>query len=115
VVGKATPFHCTVDPGRNPDPFTASVNAGPPAVAEFGLKPWTISAWEPLTISTTGTLSPLLEAPFELSVIVPLYIPGASISIAAGFKITPRLAGVTPSSDGVTVNQLPPLEVFKDT
>jgi hypothetical protein len=38
VVGRADPFHCTVDPLTNPDPFTVRVNAAPPAVAEFGLR-----------------------------------------------------------------------------
>src|ERR1039458_4075401 len=38
VVVSAEPFHCTVDPDTNPVPFTVSVNAGPPAVAENGLR-----------------------------------------------------------------------------
>jgi len=38
VVGKAVPFHCTVDPVTNPVPLTVSVNAGIPAVADGGLK-----------------------------------------------------------------------------
>ena len=38
VVGRADPFHCTVDPLTNPDPFTVRVNAAPPAAAEFGLR-----------------------------------------------------------------------------
>jgi hypothetical protein len=38
VAGRADPFHCTVDPLTNPDPFTVRVNAAPPAVAEFGLR-----------------------------------------------------------------------------
>ena len=38
VVGRADPFHCTVDPLTNPDPFTVRVNAAPPAVAKAGLR-----------------------------------------------------------------------------
>jgi hypothetical protein len=38
VVGSAAPFHCTVDPPTNPDPFTVSVKALLPAVAVEGLK-----------------------------------------------------------------------------
>jgi len=34
----ADPFHCTVDPGTNPVPFTVKVNPTPPAGAELGLK-----------------------------------------------------------------------------
>lgn len=39
VVDIAEPFHCTVDPARNPEPFTANVSAGPPAAAELGFRP----------------------------------------------------------------------------
>jgi hypothetical protein len=39
VVDSALPFHCTVDPLTNPAPLTVSVNADPPAVAAFGLRP----------------------------------------------------------------------------
>jgi hypothetical protein len=38
VVEMADPFHCTVDPLTNPEPFTVRVNAGAPAAAEFGLR-----------------------------------------------------------------------------
>jgi hypothetical protein len=38
VVETVDPFHCTLDPLTNPDPFTVKVNAAPPAVAEFGLR-----------------------------------------------------------------------------
>lgn len=37
-MGKKEPFQSTLAPETNPDPFTVSVNAGPPAVAELGLK-----------------------------------------------------------------------------
>ncbi|MGA2113575.1 MAG: hypothetical protein ABSH56_02355 [Bryobacteraceae bacterium] len=37
VVARAVPFHCTVHPLTNPDPFTVSVKAFPPAVADEGL------------------------------------------------------------------------------
>lgn len=33
------PFQSTVAPERKPEPLTARVNAGPPAVAELGLSP----------------------------------------------------------------------------
>ena len=36
VVGRAEPFHRTVEAPANPLPFTVSVNAGPPACAEDG-------------------------------------------------------------------------------
>jgi hypothetical protein len=39
VVGSADPFHCTIDPATNPEPFTAIVNIGPEAVEEPGFKP----------------------------------------------------------------------------
>jgi hypothetical protein len=70
--------------------------------------------WEPLMVSATGILTPLLAAPVDVRVMLPLYVPGASTVIAAGFNNTPKLAGVTPSGEGVTINQLPPLEVFTD-
>jgi hypothetical protein len=38
VVVRLDPFHCTVEVLTNPVPFTVSVNAGPPAYAEFGLR-----------------------------------------------------------------------------
>jgi hypothetical protein len=38
VVANADPFHSTVDPLRNPDPFTVKINADPPAATEFGLR-----------------------------------------------------------------------------
>ena len=36
VVARADPFHWTTALEEKPLPVTASVNAGPPAVAEFG-------------------------------------------------------------------------------
>jgi hypothetical protein len=39
VVESDEPFHCTVDPTRNPEPFTTTVSAGPPAVPELGFRP----------------------------------------------------------------------------
>jgi hypothetical protein len=38
VVEIAVPFQSTVAPERNPVPFTVSVKAGPPAVAEVGFR-----------------------------------------------------------------------------
>ncbi len=38
VVVSAAPFHCTAAPERKLVPFTVSVNAAPPAVAEVGLR-----------------------------------------------------------------------------
>jgi hypothetical protein len=38
VVANADPFHSTVDPFTNPDPFTVNINAAPPAAAEIGLR-----------------------------------------------------------------------------
>jgi hypothetical protein len=38
VVETVDPFHCTVDPLTNAEPFTVSVNVGAPAAAEFGLR-----------------------------------------------------------------------------
>jgi hypothetical protein len=38
VVVRFDPFHCTTEPLMKPVPVTASVNAGPPAVAETGLR-----------------------------------------------------------------------------
>jgi hypothetical protein len=38
VVGSAVPFQSTVAPERKPVPLTVSVKAGPPAVAEVGLR-----------------------------------------------------------------------------
>jgi hypothetical protein len=38
VVEMVDPFHCTLAPLRNPEPFTVRVNAGVPAAAEFGLR-----------------------------------------------------------------------------
>ena len=38
VVVNAVPPHLTVSPKTNPVPFTVSVNAPPPAVAEAGLR-----------------------------------------------------------------------------
>jgi hypothetical protein len=40
VVVTAAPFHSTTDPFTNPAPFRVSVNAGPPAIAELGLRPF---------------------------------------------------------------------------
>jgi hypothetical protein len=37
VVVRLLPFHCTTDPVVNPEPFTVSVKAAPPAVRELGL------------------------------------------------------------------------------
>src|ERR1700686_759359 len=39
LVASDEPFHCTVEPLRNPEPLTVSVNVGPPAEAKFWLKP----------------------------------------------------------------------------
>ncbi len=38
VVTSAAPFHCTAAPERKPVPLTVSVNAGPPALTEAGLR-----------------------------------------------------------------------------
>jgi hypothetical protein len=38
VVANAEPFHCTLVPETNPAPFTVRLKAGPPAVAEEGLR-----------------------------------------------------------------------------
>ena len=38
VVGSADPFHWAMAPPKNPVPFTVSVKAGPPEVAESGLR-----------------------------------------------------------------------------
>ena len=37
MVWRGLPFQRTSEPGTNPDPFTVSVNAGPPTSAEVGL------------------------------------------------------------------------------
>ena len=37
-VGRAAPFHCALDPGPKPVPFTVSVNPVEPAVVAAGFK-----------------------------------------------------------------------------
>jgi hypothetical protein len=39
VVVRSVPFHLTTEPEMKLIPFTVSVKAGPPAVAEEGLRP----------------------------------------------------------------------------
>jgi len=38
AVGRLELFHRTIDPGMKLLPFTVSVNAGPPALADVGLR-----------------------------------------------------------------------------
>jgi hypothetical protein len=45
VVDKGLPFHVTTVPELNPEPFTVSVKAEPPAIVEFGERLLSVSAW----------------------------------------------------------------------
>jgi hypothetical protein len=56
--------HCMTEPLTNPDPFTVSEKAGPPAVAEAGLKlVITGAAVPPLTTAVIFSLVSKGEAP----------------------------------------------------
>src|ERR1700681_3858745 len=76
VVARGDPFHCTVEPERNPVPVTVSVKAGPPAVTELGamavIATEGVIAWLRMAIAAgafptaegepgTGVKAPLLE------------------------------------------------------
>ena len=39
VVGRSAPFHCTVELGTNPLPFTVNEKLGAPAIADAGTSP----------------------------------------------------------------------------
>jgi len=75
VVERAVPFHCATAPLAKLLPFTVSVNAALPAIAEFGLRE---------EITGGGALivngKPLLVTPPESTVTVAL--PWAAISAA---------------------------------
>jgi hypothetical protein len=80
VVVSAVPFHCAVEELKKSVPLTVSVKAGPPAVAEAGLR---------LVIVGTGTATvtwTALEALPTVLATVMLAVPGAAI----------RFAGTTP-------------------
>jgi hypothetical protein len=63
VVVSGVPFHCTVAPVRKPVPLTVRVNAGPPAVAEVGLRLEMTGVGTPIGRATPGeALPPLLIA-----------------------------------------------------
>lgn len=106
VVDNGTPFHSTTALERKPDPFTASIKGGPPAMAKGGRRPEILGA-DIATLIVTGTLSGLLTAPAEAIAIEPLYAPGAN---PAAFTETVRAAPVVPLA-GLTDSQLPPLVV----
>ncbi len=76
VVVSGMPFHCTVAPEKKPVPFTVSVNAGPPAVAEVGLK---------LEMTGVGTVigrAIPAEALPPLLIAVMVALPGSEIRLA---------------------------------
>src|ERR1019366_3014156 len=76
VVGNGVPFHRIAAPATKPVPLTFRVNAGPPAVAELGLR---------LEIEGTGgvtaKVSALEGALAELTTVM-LALPGATIRLA---------------------------------
>jgi hypothetical protein len=80
VVSNVLLFQTTVDPARNPEPFTVSVSAGPPAVTELGLKLLSVGRGAPMLKVTE-----LEVAPPRLTTLTSA-APGAAI----------RLAGTTP-------------------
>src|SRR5947209_20338269 len=52
VPESATPFHCTIEPGTNPVPFTVSVNAAPAAFVEDGARLVIAGRWPPIVNET---------------------------------------------------------------
>jgi hypothetical protein len=75
VVVSAVPFHCTVEELKKSVPLTVSVKAGPPAVAEAGLR---------LVIVGTGTATvtwTALEALPTVFATVMLAVPGTVIRV----------------------------------
>jgi hypothetical protein len=75
VVGSDAPFQRTVEPLTNPDPFTVSVKAPPPAVARFGLRLVMVSA---LTVNVTP-----LEVPPPGFTTITVAVPALAIRLAA--------------------------------
>jgi hypothetical protein len=73
-VVSAVPFHCTVEPLRNPVPFTPNTNAAPPAVVVFGLRLVMLSA----VIVNVTTLEMVL---FGLTTLI-LAAPAEAIRLA---------------------------------
>lgn len=74
LVVSEDPFHCTTTLGTKPDPFTASVKAAPPAVAEFGLTPETTTLG-----SVTTNVRELEVVPATTSSIAIDTLPGEAI------------------------------------
>lgn len=64
---------------------------------------FTASEGAAVMVSVTGAVCGLLDAPAELTVIVPWYVAGAN---PAGLTETVRTPGVVP--EGVTLSQPPP-------
>jgi hypothetical protein len=91
VVESAEPFHCAVDPDTNPAPLTVRVNAGPPAVAELGLK---------LLIVGVGTLIVIERA------------CGAEVLPTLSLTVTLKLNGLPVALEGLPL--IGPLEAFSD-
>jgi hypothetical protein len=81
VVTSDDPFQTTVDPVMNPDPFTVSVNADPPAMTEFGFKLPIVGIGE-LTVKLTE----LEVAPPRLTTFTAA-VAGALIRLAATMPI----------------------------
>jgi hypothetical protein len=91
TVESAEPFHCAVDPGTNPEPLTVRVNAGPPAIAELGLKLLTVGV---------GTLIVIARA------------CGAEMLPTLSLTVTLKLNGLPTAVEGVPL--IAPLEAFSD-
>jgi hypothetical protein len=75
VVGTGDPFHWAMAPPKNPLPFTVSVKAGPPEVAEFGLREVIAGAGGAIVNG-----NPLVVAPAESTVTVA--VPAVAIRVA---------------------------------
>src|SRR5438067_5462288 len=65
VVGRALPFHCTVEPETKPEPSTVSVNAGPPAAAVLGVSESTDGPLD--AVPPSRTMRPTDGTPCALS------------------------------------------------
>ena len=78
VVVSAVPFHLTAAPEANPWPLTVSVNAGPPAVAENGLRPEMTGVVDATVIVTLLLVEALLRVS-PLYVAVSVWLPAARL------------------------------------
>ena len=77
VVVSAVPPHCTVEPATKFDPETVSVNAGPPAVAENGVKPVMVGVVVDVTAIVTLLLVELVLRLSPPYVAVSVWAPAA--------------------------------------